>query len=101
MALSKLSSAFDLDEPKGHFCHYFNTPDHVGYKGPMPDAHYYGVNRMMPSAREAFFKWYDEEVAKGVEFDFDAELLRYCRQDVNILEQACVKFRTLLMTITS
>ena len=67
----------------------------------MPDAHYYAVDSMMPKAQEDCFQMVQWGSGKGVgaEFDFDAELLRYCRQDVTILEQACVKFRTLFMTI--
>ena len=101
MALSKLSSAFNLEEPKGWFCHYFNTAENAGYKGPMPESHFYGADKMMPKARADFMKWYEAEVQKGVEFDLDAELLRYCRLDVKILEQACVKFRELFMQVTS
>ena len=101
MALSKLSSAFNLEEPKGYFCHYFNTSENEGYKGPMPESHCYGANKMMPKTRADFMKWYKAEVQKGVEFDLDAELLRYCRLDVKILEQACVKFRELFMQVTS
>ena len=101
MALSKLSSAFDLDEPKGFFCHYFNVPDNEGFKGNLPEDVHYGPGKMMPKTRAEFYKWYNEEAKKGGVFDFDAELLKYCRLDVHILEQACVKFRKLFMSITS
>ena len=101
MALSKLSSAFDLDEPKGFFCHYFNVPDNEGFQGNLPEDVHYGPGKMMSKTRAEFYKWYNEEAKKGGLFDFDAELLKYCRLDVHILEQACVKFRKLFMSITS
>ena len=33
-------------------------------------------------------------------FDFKKEMLDYCRSDVDILRQACLKFRELLMSAT-
>lgn len=101
MSLAKLTSAFQLPAPKGTFPHYFNTFDNFGYKGPMPDPEKYGANKMMPKARAEFLKWHSEQVEKGHEFDFDKELLEYCRLDVKILQQACVKFRELFMKLTS
>jgi hypothetical protein len=43
-------------------------------------------------------EWYDE-ASKGP-FDFRREILEYCRNDVDILRQACLAFRSLLMEST-
>ena len=34
-------------------------------------------------------------------FDFNKELLRYCKSDVDILRKCCLKFRKMLMEITT
>ena len=52
---------------------------------------------MKPDAREAFFKWYASEKAKGTEFDMQRDLVAYCEQDVSILMQAGMKFRDLVL----
>ena len=54
--LSKFSQTFQLDWPKGDFPHLFNHPDNEDYEGPLPDPEKYGVNNMMPKAREEFLK---------------------------------------------
>ena len=101
MPLSKMPACFGLPSPKGTFPHYFNTPENENYIGPLPAAHFYGVDSMMPKARAEFMRWYDAEVAKGTVFNFQEEILKYCRLDVEILEGACIKFRELFMKLTS
>ena len=101
MSLSKLTSAFQLPAPKGTFPHYFNKPENAGYVGPIPDAEFYGVDKMMQKARVEFLERHGEQIRKGHVFDFDKELFEYCKLDVEILQQACVKFRELFMKLTS
>lgn len=99
MALAKLPEAFGLSEcgSKGYFPHFFNTPenqdcDRIG----LPDKKYYGMESMLPKAREAFEKWYDAENAKNVRFVFRDEIARYCEQDVWILKESCMAYRRLM-----
>ncbi|KAI3374109.1 hypothetical protein L3Q82_005922 [Scortum barcoo] len=40
---------------------------------------------------DAFLAWY-RDVSRGV-FDFKKEALKYCRQDVDILTEGCIRFR--------
>ena len=40
---------------------------------------------------------YHAEKAKNLEFNFQRELEAYCKQDVEILTKACMKFRKLVM----
>ena len=52
---------------------------------------------MKPEPREEFLTWYEEH--KDDEFDFQKEILHYCRLDVDILAQSCIKFRDRIMTV--
>ena len=45
-----------------------------------------------------FLKWHKLQNTKT--FDFAQEMLDYCRSDVDILRQACCKFRELLLEVT-
>ena len=48
--------------------------------------------------REECLSWLESK--KDPIFDFRKEMLEYCRSDVDILRQACLKFRHLLMSAT-
>ncbi|WAR28316.1 hypothetical protein MAR_014020, partial [Mya arenaria] len=48
--------------------------------------------------RLEFLAWYD--IHKNDAFDFQYELLKYCRSDVDILRKCCLKFRELFQEIT-
>uniref|UniRef100_A0ABM5FV71 DNA-directed DNA polymerase n=1 Tax=Pogona vitticeps TaxID=103695 RepID=A0ABM5FV71_9SAUR len=99
MGLSKLPKCLGLrQESKGYFPHYFNTPENEQYEGPLPPPEAYGVQHMMPSEQKAFLKWHEENKTKT--FNLQRELAAYCQQDVNILVQACTKYRHEIMTLT-
>ena len=101
MALAKLPTCFDLHElKKGYFPHFFNTPEHQNViLNHLPDMHHYDPDGMMVSKREDFLQWY--EIHKNDVFDFQEEMLQYCRSDVDILLRACMKYRQLMMNITA
>jgi len=47
MPLSAFPKAFGLvEQKKGFFPHFFNTPDHQDYVGPLPDQEHYDPQRM-------------------------------------------------------
>ncbi len=99
MKLSALPKAFGLKElKKGWFPHYFNTKENQSYVGPYPDAKYYGHDFMGANERAELLTWLSER--KDEVFDFRKEILEYCRSDVDILRQACLTFRELLMSAT-
>jgi hypothetical protein len=99
MKLSTLPKAFGLDElKKGWFPHYFNTKEHQHYVGPYPDVKYYGHDFMSEKERGELLVWLNEKANEV--FDFRKDMLEYCRSDVTILRQACLKFRELLMNAT-
>lgn len=63
--------------------------------GPYPDPKYYGHDYISEEDRTELLEWLTER--KDEVFDFRQEMEEYCRSDVDILRQACVKFRELLM----
>ena len=91
MKLSKLPEVFGLKElKKGWFPHFFNTRENQRYVGPYPDPKYYGCDVMGNEEREKCQSWL--EYKENCVFDFKKEMLNYCRSDVDILRQACLKF---------
>jgi len=99
MKLSALPKSFGLTElKKGWFPHFFNKDENQHYVGPYPNPEYYGVDYMANKEREDFMRWHDTK--KNEIFDFETEILEYCRSDVDILRQSCIKFRHLLMSAT-
>lgn len=98
MGVAALPKAFGLTElKKGYFPHLFNRSENEAYVGPMPPVHAYSPDTMKVEAREEFMEWYDEH--KNSVFDFRKEIVEYCVSDVEILTQACIKFRDLLMSV--
>ncbi|XP_071032985.1 uncharacterized protein [Parasteatoda tepidariorum] len=100
MALSKLPSCFGLSElKKGYFPHLFNRPENQTYRGQMPDHSFYSPDNMGSDARKRFLQWYEEN--KHLEFDFQKEMLEYCRSDVDILRRCCLEFRQQFLDIAN
>lgn len=101
MRLAELPKAFGLRElKKGYFPHFFNTKGNAFYVGFYPATHFYGSDMMNAKERKDFLIWQQDKLEKNMIFDFDREILDYCRSDVDILTQACLKFREILMKIT-
>ena len=53
---------------------------------------------MSTKEREEFLQWHSSKSDET--FDFHQEMLAYCRSDVDILCQACLKFRQQLLEVT-
>ncbi|XP_068720877.1 uncharacterized protein [Montipora capricornis] len=93
MPLSDFPKTFGLTElKKGYFPHLFNTPEHQTYVGRLPDKAFYMPDGMSVKKRRDFDTWYDDQAAREVVFDFQAELLAYCQSDVKLLKQGCLTF---------
>lgn len=102
MKLADMPTAFSLDGiMKGYFPTFFNKKVNYSYKGPMPPTCMYRCDSVSQKERTTFLEWYNEEVRHGKIFDFDTEIVEYCRNDVRVLREACMKFRALLLRITS
>ena len=81
---------------KGLFPHVFNKQENYDYNQvPYPDKFFYSPETMKPQARADFEKWHDENRDKV--FNFKAELISYCRMDVQILLHAVQQFRLLFI----
>ena len=100
MPLAGMPGAFGEKEiSKGYFPHMYNRDENQhAVLQHLPDIKYYAPDAMKPDARAKFLKWYDDN--KNNTFNFQEELLRYCRSDVDILRRCCLKFRTLFMGLT-
>ena len=55
----------------------------------------------MLGRRSEFESWYDERVGEGYRFVMRDELLKYCRSDVEILMEGCLKFRDEFVGLTT
>ena len=96
MGLAKLPKAFGVEELcKGYFPHLFNVAENQGYVGPIPAIEYYAPDQMSAEGRLKFLHWYRTQ--QGAVFDMQAELLRYCKSDVDILQRCCGIFRNLFV----
>ena len=101
MALARFPKTFGLDELcKGYFPHYFNKDENQEYVGPIPCQDDYGANSMKPEAREKFLTWHQEQVENNYVFDFQKEILKYCRSDVDIMQKSCNLYREMFMHVT-
>ena len=99
MPLSAFPKTFGLKElAKGYFPHLFNTLENQGYVGCYPAPVDYMADSMTVTGREKFLEWYTT-VSTGV-FDFNAEIMRYCRSDVDILKRAVLHFQNLFAETT-
>ena len=104
MPLAELPGSFGLNElKKGYFPHLYNdfhildNPEKQ-FLTRLPDISYYAIDNMTKVKREEFLRWYERN--ENEQFDFQSELLEYCRSDVNILLNACWKFRRLVLQVT-
>ena len=101
MALAKFPKTFAQPELcKGYFPHFFNKDENQDYVGPIPCQDDYGVNYMKPEAREKFMTWHQEQVNNNYVFDFQHEILKYCRSDVDILAKCCKLYREMFKGAT-
>ena len=101
MALARFPKTFGQDELcKGYFPHYFNKDENQEYVGPIPCQDDYGANYMKPEAREKFLTWHQEQVENNYVFDYQHEILKYCRSDVDIMAECCKMYRERFMHVT-
>ena len=100
MKLSKFSKVFGLEETKGWFPHNFNRKENWNYIGPYPEKDSYGLTSMSEDEVQSFNHWYNEKVKSNSVFNFQDEIEHYCRLDVNILREGCLKYRNLMLDVT-
>ena len=100
MALAKLPSMFGFTElKKGYFPHLFNRKENQAViLQCLPEIQCYQPDAMKAEGREKFMEWYEKHRYDC--FDFQQELLDYCRSDVDILRHCCLRFREDFTNIT-
>jgi len=100
MALANMPSAFGVTElAKGYFPSLYNRgKNQQVVLEHLPDIEYYNPNGIKPDDIIKFLSWYKKHCDDH--FDFQTELLRYCKSDVDILRRCCLKFRSLFMELT-
>ena len=102
MPLAAFPKTFGLTElKKGYFPHKFNVPENQSYVGPLPAKDYYMPETMSQDARKKFETWHNKQRADNVVFDFQKELVAYCRSDVRLLKEGCLVFKRLFEHHTS
>jgi hypothetical protein len=102
MKLANFPKTFGLTElAKGYFPHLFNKKENEHYIGPLPQSPYYHPDGMSPDEKEKFLKWHQELKGNNYVFDFQQEILNYCRSDVDILRRCCLEFRKLFCDVTA
>ena len=96
MPLAALPKTFGLTElKKGYFPHKFNLLEHQTYVGILPALDYFMPETMVPKARQKLEKWHQEQRDKEVVFDFQKELVAYCKSDVRLLKEGSLTFKRL------
>ena len=80
--LANFPKTFGIEElEKGYFPHLFNRKENENYVGPIPPTPYYSPNGMSLKDREAFLAWHASKKEGNYVFNFNEEILSYCRSD--------------------
>ena len=100
MALAEMPKSFGETElAKGYFPHLYNRHENQqDVLDQLPGLEYYNPNGMKPEYRAKFLEWYN--LHQNDPFNFQKELLRYCRSDVDVLRKCCLKFRSMFIDLT-
>ena len=102
MRLADFPKTFGLNElAKGYFPHLFNKKENQNYIGPLPPSPYYYPDGTSLTEREKFMEWHNGLKENNYVFNFQEEILSYCRSDVDILRRCCLEFRELFRDITN
>jgi hypothetical protein len=102
MPLRALPKALGLPTTvrKGEWPYLLNQFNNAGRKwSSLPPICYYDEDSMRPQHQKEFRVWYARNRLQ--EFDFDENLISYCKGDTRVLRWAVVKFRELFMEMTN
>ena len=98
MKLADLPTAFGLKEiKKGYFPHLFNSVENENYIGTIPDEKFFSPDTMSVNEHIDFTQWYNTFKANNSIYNLKNELIKYCKQDVDILRRACMNFRSIFL----
>ncbi|CAB4000500.1 DNA polymerase [Paramuricea clavata] len=97
---AKVYRLLELYPNEGYFPHLYNKKENEHYVGPLPPSPYYNPDGMNPDEKEKFLEWHNELKQNNYVFNFQQEILSYCRSDVDILRRCCLEFRELFRDVT-
>jgi hypothetical protein len=91
-SLANLCKGFfpnNVEARKGHFPHLFNTVENFNYIGPIPDLKYFDLAFMAKDQKQVdeFTAWHEARRLDPSPWNFQKELLEYCRNDVFMLSK--------------
>lgn len=97
--LSALPKSFGfVDKEKGYFPFFANIEENQGKIIDLPEEEAFNSKKMKPEQYTKFKQWYDKQPREN--YNFQAEMEKYCDNDVEILITAVLKFRKQFKEIT-
>lgn len=103
LRLADFPKAVGLEEGviKGDFPHLANVKENWDKVIPFPGPELYGIESMKKKQRDEFLLWHAEEKERcGGFFDFRAQIVKYCKKDVEVLQKSAMKFRSDFISTT-
>ena len=92
MPLANFTKTFGLVElKKDSFSHTFSKLENLQYEGKIPDLKYFEIQYMDRNKKGECQKWHAEQVLKGEVWNFQSEMLEYCKRDVKLMKEWCLK----------
>ena len=62
------------------------------YEGEILSIQFFEPAQMNKEKKEECETWHAEQVSKGVVWNFQTEMLEYCKSDVKLMKGGCLKF---------
>lgn len=99
IGLRDFAKTFSVEHvSKGYFPYRFFTNETFDYVGPYPELEYFDFDTLSDTHRGQALSWY--ETVKDTEFNLMDVCIEYCRDDVLLLKEGCLRFRQLFLDIT-
>lgn len=93
MPLANFPRTFGLTEmKKGFFPHKFSKMRNLLFEGQIPALEYFEPQHMSEDKKKECEEWHAEQMLKGEKWNFQKEMLEYCKSDVGLLREGCLKF---------
>ena len=99
MKLKDFPATFNIEGVKGYFPYKFNIPENYNYIGKYPSPLYYGTETMTKKDRLEFIEWC--KTVKNGTFNFQEQMYKYCKAEVDILRKSCILFRELFIKVVN
>lgn len=102
MPLSKFTSAFGLDPNfcKGYSPYLFNQKKNWFYEGKVPAVSYFDLTRFSEKEKTSFLQWHTKLRNENYVYNQQNELIKYCLQDVRLLQIGCLRFMHDMLKLT-